>query len=142
MSKNKLVISVIIAVALVIVIGVVIFVTAGDPAVDVSDVTSVHAIGKNSETKETVSISVASDDADRIIAIFQVKVKTVCRDTAPYDVEDRALLLMGADGDYLFCLASKEIGTSNVLCYDDSTYFTLNDEEWETVNNIYKKYAG
>lgn len=137
--NRKTVIGCIIAAAAVIVIGIILFVALGNPKVNIDGYVFAGAISLNTETNENTQKELTSDDADRLFAILEGKETTRCTDTSSYDM-NKSFVLDGVDGEEMFCLAKD--GTSNILVYNQSTYITLNDDEWETINNLYKKYAG
>ena len=136
--NKKTVIGIIAAAVIVVIIGILLYVFLGDPSVDISDVTEVKACVKNRETNEIKEENLTDDDANKILAIVDGKAKSNCYDTSVFS-EEKSFIFVGGEGENIIQLAKD--GTSNVFFYNDSTYITLSDEEWDTINSIYSKYT-
>ncbi len=137
--KNKSLVQIGIAVAVVVVIGIVLYFTLGNPTVDTSQVTAGVAYGINNETEAVATSNLSSEDLDIVAGIFNGKEK---KSASPGDIfsEKCAFVLSDGDSDQYFFVALD--GSNNICSANDNMYFQVNDEEMEQLADILHDYCG
>ncbi len=138
MSK-KLLLECIFAVAVVAVLGVVLYLTLGDPVVDASQITGVTVYGENRETGQVSSASLSSSDVETVIKIFHGKKKI---SDSPGDIfsENCAFVLTDGDTEYYYCLS---VDGSNYVCSaHDDMYFEISSKERSVLIGFLEDYCG
>ncbi len=128
-----------IAIAVVAVLGLVLYFALGDPVVEVSQINGVTAYGKNRETGSVSGAALESADADKVITIFGGKKKS---SSSPGDLfsEDCAFVLTDGDTEYYYFLA---LDGSNYICSaNDDMYFEISDSERSVLVKLLADYCG
>ena len=128
-----------VALAVVAVIGLLLYTLLGDPSVDVSQITKVTVYGKNRETGKMTDAVLEAKDADKVFAIFNGKKKTA---DSPGDLfrESGAFILTDGDTDFYYYLAGN--GGCFVCSAGDDTYFEISEAERTDLVRILSEYCG
>ena len=137
--KKKMILECVIAVAIVAVLGLVLYFVLGDPVVEVSQINGVTVYGKNRETGAVSDAVLESADADKVIHIFGGKKK---HSSSPGDLfsEDCAFVLTDGDTEYYYFLATD--GSNYICSANDDMYFAISDSERSVLVKLLADYCG
>lgn len=137
--NKKLLIECVIAIVAVAVFGAILYLTLGDPTVDMSSVTDITVYGMNSETAQVASENLSASDMQKVKTILDGKQKSSSRPESSFS-ENCAFALYDGDSFCYYFLAVDD--TNYMMCGSDNTYLAISAEEREILLDLLRKYCG